>query len=87
VSVRDIVERAMRGDHDAFGLLVNMTSDRLFAIASRILRDTDLAEDALQSSLITAWQEIPRLRDPDRFEAWGPRFGPRPLKLLHPLST
>jgi RNA polymerase sigma-70 factor (ECF subfamily) len=70
VSVRDIVERAMRGDHEAFGVLVNLTSDRMFAIASRILRDSHLAEDALQSSLITAWRELPRLRDPDRFEAW-----------------
>jgi RNA polymerase sigma-70 factor (ECF subfamily) len=68
--VRDVVERAMRGDHDAFGLLVNSTSDRMFAIATRILRDVHLAEDALQSSLITAWRELPRLRDPDRFEAW-----------------
>jgi RNA polymerase sigma-70 factor (ECF subfamily) len=74
VSVRDVVEQAMRGDHEAFGMLVKSTSDRLFAIATRILRDTDLAEDALQSSLITAWRELPRLRDPDRFEAWVRRL-------------
>ena len=72
--MRDVVERAMRGDHDAFGLLVNLTSDRMYAIATRILRDADLAEDALQSSLITAWRELPRLRDPDRFEAWVRRL-------------
>jgi RNA polymerase sigma-70 factor (ECF subfamily) len=74
VSVRDVVERAMRGDHDAFGWLVNATSDRMYAIATRILRDADLAEDALQSTLITAWRELPRLRDPDRFEAWVRRL-------------
>jgi RNA polymerase sigma-70 factor (ECF subfamily) len=72
--VRDVVERAMRGDHEAFGVLVNLTSDRMYAIATRILRDTHLAEDALQSSLITAWRELPRLRDPDRFEAWVRRL-------------
>jgi RNA polymerase sigma-70 factor, ECF subfamily len=72
--VRDVVERAMRGDREAFGMLVAKTSDRLFAIATRILRDSDLAEDALQSSLITAWRELPRLRDPDRFEAWVRRL-------------
>src|SRR5262245_18631068 len=60
----------MRGDREAFGLLVKSTSDRMYAIATRILRDADLAEDALQGSLITAWRELPRLRDPDRFEAW-----------------
>ena len=64
----------MRGDREAFGLLVNATSDRMYAIATRILRDVDLAEDALQSSLITAWRELPRLRDPDRFEAWVRRL-------------
>jgi RNA polymerase sigma-70 factor, ECF subfamily len=68
--VRTVVEQAMRGDREAFGMLVNQTSDRLFSIATRILRDVDLAEDALQSALITAWRELPRLRDPDRFEAW-----------------
>ena len=72
--MRDVVERAMRGDREAFGLLVNATSDRMYAIATRILRDADLAEDALQSSLITAWRELPRLRDPDRFEAWVRRL-------------
>lgn len=68
--MRDIVEQAMRGDREAFGWLVNQTSDRMYAIATRILRDTYLAEDALQSALITAWRQLPTLRDPDRFEAW-----------------
>jgi len=68
--VRDVVQRAMRGDRDAFGHLVGQTSDRLYAIATRILRDADLAEDALQSALITAWRSLPTLRDPARFEAW-----------------
>jgi len=68
--VRDIVEQAMRGDREAFGSLVVLTSDRLYAIAARILRDGHLAEDALQGALITAWRQLPTLRDPDRFEAW-----------------
>jgi RNA polymerase sigma-70 factor (ECF subfamily) len=72
--VRDVVEQAMRGDREAFGWLVNRTSDRMYAIATRILRDADLAEDALQAALITAWRELPRLRDPDRFEAWVRRL-------------
>ena len=74
VGVREVVERAMRGDREAFGNLVAQTSDRLYAIATRILRDTHLAEDALQNALITAWRELPRLRDPDRFDAWVRRL-------------
>jgi RNA polymerase sigma-70 factor, ECF subfamily len=68
--VRDIVEQAMRGDREAFGWLVNQTADRMYAIASRILRDPGLAEDAVQGALINAWRQLPALRDPDRFEAW-----------------
>ena len=73
-SVRDLVERARRGDRDAFTSLVHATSDRMYALASRILRDGDLAEDALQGALITAWRQLPTLRDPDRFEAWVRRL-------------
>ena len=72
--MRDIVERAMRGDRDAFGMLVDQTVDRMYAIATRILRDADLAEDAVQGALITAWRQLPTLRDPDRFEAWVRRL-------------
>jgi RNA polymerase sigma-70 factor (ECF subfamily) len=72
--VRDIVQQAMRGDREAFGMLVGDVSDRMYAIATRILRDADLAEDALQGALITAWRQLPTLRDPDRFEAWVRRL-------------
>ena len=68
--MRDLVEQARNGDRDAFGALVQMISDRSYALAARILRDGDLAEDAMQGALITAWRQLPGLRDPDRFEAW-----------------
>jgi RNA polymerase sigma-70 factor (ECF subfamily) len=64
------VERAQNGDREAFGALVGLISDRMYGLAARILRDSDLAEDALQGALINAWRQLPDLRDPDRFEAW-----------------
>jgi RNA polymerase sigma-70 factor (ECF subfamily) len=67
---RDLVERARRGDREAFAVLVHQVSDSLYAVAFRILRDTGLAEDALQNALVLAWRRLPKLRDPDRFEAW-----------------
>ena len=71
---RELVERAQQGDQEAFEALVRLSTNRLFAIAYRILRDHHLAEDALQGTLITIWDELPRLRDPDRFEAWTYRL-------------
>ena len=67
---RDLVERARRGDREAFAVLVHQVSNALFAVAYRILRDTGLAEDALQNALVLAWRRLPHLRDSDRFEAW-----------------
>jgi len=66
----DLVARASKGDRDAFASLVHQVSGGLYAIAFRILRDTGLAEDALQNALVAAWRQIPHLRDPERFEAW-----------------
>jgi RNA polymerase sigma-70 factor (ECF subfamily) len=67
---RDLVEAARRGDQASFMALVRPRSDRLFAVAQRILRDVDRAEDALQDALVIAWRDLRALRDPDRFDAW-----------------
>jgi RNA polymerase sigma-70 factor (ECF subfamily) len=67
------VERAARGDREAFAALARLSSNRLFAISYRILRDHHLAEDALQQALISIWDELPRLREPDKFDAWSYR--------------
>jgi RNA polymerase sigma-70 factor, ECF subfamily len=65
---RDLVEQASHGDREAFGVLARVHADLLYAIANRILRDLERSEDAVQQALVIAWQELPRLRDPDRFE-------------------
>ena len=66
----ELVEQAQRGDAEAFDSLARLVGDRCLAIAVRILRDVDLAEDAVQGALITAWRELRSLRDPARFEPW-----------------
>ncbi len=67
---RRLVEQAMHGDEEAFDRLVDLVGDGLHSTARRILRDTILAQDATQQTLLDAWRNLPRLRDPDRFEAW-----------------
>ena len=59
---------------DAYEQLARGASRRLFLVASRVLRDPDEAEDAVQRTLVAMWQDLPRLRDPDRFEAWTYRM-------------
>lgn len=67
---RDLVVQAGHGDREAFGVLARVHADLLYAIAQRILQEMDRSEDAVQQALVIAWQELPRLRDPDRFEPW-----------------
>jgi RNA polymerase sigma-70 factor (ECF subfamily) len=70
VEQRELVERAQQGDHDAFAVLAGMFVARLDAAARLILRDHELARDAVQDGFIRAWRSLPSLRDPDRFEGW-----------------
>lgn len=65
-----LVERAMRGDQEAFAVLAADSVDGCYRLAYRILRDPHRAQDATQQALLGAWRDLPTLRDPDRFEAW-----------------
>jgi RNA polymerase sigma-70 factor (ECF subfamily) len=67
---RDLVERARRGDHDAFAALAGAAISRLDSAAWLILRDAEQAKDAVQNALVRAWRDLPALRDPDRFDQW-----------------
>jgi RNA polymerase sigma-70 factor (ECF subfamily) len=70
----ELVERAQRGDKVAFADLAAAIADRFLAVARRVLRDIDLAEDATQQALLSIWQDLPQLRDPARFDAWSHRL-------------
>jgi RNA polymerase sigma-70 factor (ECF subfamily) len=66
----ELVERAKRGDRDAFTAIAAASVDRCYALAYRILRDPHRAQDAAQQALLGAWRDLPTLRDAERFDAW-----------------
>jgi len=70
VDQRGLVERAQRGDHDAFATLAGAAIARLDAAARLILRDGELARDAVQETLVRCWRDLPTLRDVERFDGW-----------------
>jgi RNA polymerase sigma-70 factor, ECF subfamily len=70
----ELVERARDGDPRAFEALVTTRIARLHATASLVLHERTLAEDAVQEALVRAWRSLPRLRDPERFDAWMRRL-------------
>jgi len=66
----DFVLQAQQGDRDAYAALVETRADRLLRTARAILRDQADASDATQETLLTAWVQLPRLRNPASFDAW-----------------
>jgi len=67
----DVVVRAQGGDQQAFALLATRCGRRMNALAVGILRDRELAEDAVQQALLSIWKDLPSLREPSKFESWS----------------
>jgi RNA polymerase sigma-70 factor (ECF subfamily) len=69
-----LIGRAQGGDVDAFSALVTERVERMSRIAMAIVGHEADARDATQEALAAIWRELPRLRDPDRFDAWSTRI-------------
>ncbi|MCB1889427.1 MAG: sigma-70 family RNA polymerase sigma factor [Rhodocyclaceae bacterium] len=54
-SLADLLARTALGDRDAFRMLYDATSPRLFGIAVGLLRRRELAEEVLQESFVSIW--------------------------------
>ena len=65
-----LVERARRGDRDAFAAIAARVIDPCYSLAYAILRDAELARDAVQTALLGAWRDLPDLREVEKFDAW-----------------
>jgi RNA polymerase sigma-70 factor (ECF subfamily) len=69
-----LVERARRGEADAFVALIEERQVAMTRLAGAILGNEADAADALQEALVSMWRELPRLRDGARFDAWADRI-------------
>jgi RNA polymerase sigma-70 factor (ECF subfamily) len=65
-----LVRRAASGQREAFEELVRRHRARVFALALRICRNHDDAEDALQETFIAAYRALPRFDRRARFSTW-----------------
>ncbi len=69
-----VVRRAQAGDQQAFDDLVDACGERFRRVAYGILRDRTLADDAIQRTFLAMWQDLRKLREPERFDAWSYRL-------------
>jgi RNA polymerase sigma-70 factor (ECF subfamily) len=71
---RALVERARRGDHEAFTSLVDARLPSTFRTVMAILGNESEARDVTQQIFVRAWTNLPALKDADRFAAWFGRI-------------
>jgi RNA polymerase sigma-70 factor (ECF subfamily) len=67
---KQLVERALRGEAAAFVALLDRHRGPLLAMIRRLVDDEHLRQDILQETLLSAWEDLPRLRDPARVRPW-----------------
>jgi RNA polymerase sigma-70 factor (ECF subfamily) len=65
-----LLERAAGGDARAFDTLIRPRLDKLYRMAVAITRSEADARDAVQEACVSAWRQLPKLRDRDRFDQW-----------------
>lgn len=72
---QQLVERAQRGDKQAFGLLVSKYQRKLVRLLSRFVRDSAEVEDVAQEAFIKAYRALPSFRGDSAFYTWLYRIG------------
>lgn len=65
-----IIARASAGEPDSFRILVERYRHQAFALALRIVRSPEDAEEAAQDAFLRAWRALPRFRGECRFSTW-----------------
>jgi RNA polymerase sigma-70 factor (ECF subfamily) len=72
---QQLVERAQRGDKQAFELLVSKYQRKLARLLSRFIRDATEVEDVTQEAFIKAYRALPTFRGDSAFYTWLYRIG------------
>lgn len=66
----ELIDRARRGDRDAYGLLVVRYQEIAFRTAWIITRNSEDAEDVAQEAFVKAWSALDRFRVGAPFRPW-----------------
>jgi len=69
-NVENLVQRAQYGDMEAFDRIVELFQDAVFGAACASVQNFHDAEEIAQEAFILAYQELPRLREPEKFPGW-----------------
>jgi RNA polymerase sigma-70 factor (ECF subfamily) len=66
----EVVARVLRGDTEAFGLVIRRYEGGLVRFATRMLGSRDAADDAVAESFVRAYRHLAGCREPSRLRTW-----------------
>jgi RNA polymerase sigma-70 factor (ECF subfamily) len=69
-SEADVIERAKRGDHEAFRVLVERYQGRAYGLALRVLRNEEQARDAVQDAFLKVYGALGKFEGRSGFYTW-----------------
>ena len=67
---RELVNKAIKGDYDAFELLVEKHQGRIYRHLRKMVKDYNIAEDLLQETFLSAHKGLSRFSGNSSFATW-----------------
>ena len=77
-----LIQRAQKGDQEAFAALVTEHQRYVYNLALRVLKNEEEALDLAQETFVRAWTALPNFRGQSQFRTWLYRI--RDQSLLQP---
>jgi RNA polymerase sigma-70 factor (ECF subfamily) len=65
-----LIQRAQKGDHDAFAALVDEHQGYIYNLALRVVKDENEALDLAQETFVRAWTALPNFKGRSQFRTW-----------------
>lgn len=67
---QSLIQRAQKGDQDAFATLVDEHQRYIYNLAFRVLKDENEALDLTQETFVRAWTALPNFKGQSQFRTW-----------------
>lgn len=69
-SYTEAVQKAMKGDQEAYTYLYEKTYTKCFYLAKKFLNSEHTAQDIVQDAYVKAFKSLNTLEDPEKFPSW-----------------
>ena len=68
--MNELILRSIKGDKEAYSELIKLIQNDLFKVAQARLENVDDSNDAIQETLVIAYNSLKKLKQPEFFKTW-----------------